>query len=385
MPARVARGTPSRKGVINLGRIGGFEISLDYSWFVIFFLILGTFSGAVFPASLPDLGNAAYLLMGAAGTFLFFASLLGHELAHSFVARSRGVPVEGITLFIFGGMARTKSEAESPGDEFVIAVVGPLASLAFAAFFQAVVAFTPGEGAGAMVVVVAHQLAIVNLALALFNLLPGFPLDGGRLLRAAVWKATGSLRRATLAASTAGRGLGFAIMGLGVLGIVLGNALIGGLWLIFIGWFLGNAASASYQHLLLTEVLRGVTARDAMSRQPEAVDPDVTVEQLVHDYFLRRPYNAFPVTRGGTLVGLVTLSQVKPVDRDTWPVTRVAEVMTPLEETVVVSPETPMTEVIQRIGESSSHRVMVAQDGRLEGIISSHDVAVWMDRARLLE
>ncbi len=363
----------------------GFEVSLDYSWFVIFFLILATFTASVFPQRLPGLRSGTYLIMGLLATALFFASLLGHELAHSLVARRKGVEVEGITLFIFGGMARTKSEARNPVDELLIAGAGPLASFVFAALFYGLAAALRARAPIPPAEVMFSYLGLVNLALGAFNLLPGFPLDGGRLLRALVWKISGNLQRATWVATTAGRGLGLGLVALGVLGAFAGGTLVGGLWLIFIGWFLTNAAGASYRHLMLTQVLRGVTAYEAMSRHPEVVDPELTLDALIHEHFFKRPYNAFPVTVHGVLVGLVTLSQVKPVPREEWPNTLVREVMTPLADTSVVSPDTPMIDVVQRMAVAVSGRIMVVQNGRLEGIISARDLAIWMDRASLVD
>lgn len=369
---------------IQVGSVGGVRISLDYSWFIIFFLILGTFTGVAFPRTIPGYGQTAYLVMGAVGTFLFFASLLAHELAHSFVAQWKGIEVEGITLFIFGGMARTRSEAGSPGDEFQIAGVGPLASLILAVAFYGVAVAGSAQGWSDAVVGVSQHLGFLNLALAVFNLFPGFPLDGGRLLRAVVWRLTGSLQKATKVATTAGRWLGYMIIAAGLYFLLIMNQLVGGLWFIFIGWFLSNAANASYQHLLLRHVLQDIRARDAMTPFPETVTPDVPVDVLVDRYFLRRPYNAFPVTEDGIVVGMVTLSQVKQVDQSRWPNIRVADVMTPLVETLVVEPDAPMTDVLERMGENETRRVIVADEWELRGIISGGDVANWLDRAGLV-
>ncbi|MFP3949150.1 MAG: site-2 protease family protein [Gemmatimonadota bacterium] len=383
---RPAGGTKKTPGSgIHLVDIAGFEISLDYSWFILLFLILGTLAGAVFPQEAPGLSDATYLVMGTVGTVLFFASLIGHELSHSVAARMKGVEVEGITLFIFGGMARTRSEATSPGDEFIIAGVGPLASLVFAAAFYGLEAAGHALGLGPAFTEVAWYLGLVNLALAIFNLLPGFPLDGGRLLRAILWGYLDDLRKATRVATGAGKWLGYGIIGLGLFGVFMAGNLIGGLWFVFIGWFLSNAAQSSYRQLLLRQVLGDVRADDAMSRNPESVEPDLTLHQVVHERFLHRPYNAFPVVEDGVPIGLVTLSQVKGVDRDDWSVKKVADVMTPLEDTLIVSPETSMTEVLQRMNENETRRVLVAREWQLLGIISASDVANWLDRAGILE
>lgn len=372
-----------RRTAISLGSVAGIRIELDYSWFVIFFLILATFSGAVFPEMAPGASNAVYLLMGTAGAVLFFASLLGHELSHSFVARWKGVEVEGITLFVFGGMARTRSEPESPGDEFLIAGVGPLASLLLAGLFWGVTRLVAGTSWGPWVGSVTGHLAFLNLLLAAFNVLPGFPLDGGRLLRAAVWHFGGSYRKASAVATAAGRWLGFGIIALGVAALFLAGQLVGGLWFVFIGWFLVQAANASYRQVLLQEVLRGRTARDAMTPDPETVPPDLSLEALVEQRILRRPYNAFPVTEDGIVVGLVTLSQVKKVPRESWSVTRVADVMTPLADTVIVDPDAPMEEVVQRMAENGTRRVVVAREWEIQGVITAGDITNWLERAGL--
>jgi len=392
--ARLRRRKRARRGAfggIPLGSISGFQISLDYSWFIIFFLILATFTGVVFPQSAPGLERGEYFAMGFAGTFLFFASLLVHELAHAFMARARDIEVEGITLFIFGGMARTAREPSTPGDEFVIAGVGPAASFGLAGFFHLVAVIGALAGLGPTVTVVAAYLAILNLVLAIFNLLPGFPLDGGRLLRAALWHLTGSLRRATRDATLAGRILGWTVIALGVATLVVpggvpyvGGGLIGGLWLVFIGWFLSHAAGMSYQQVLLQEMLSPLAAWDAMSANPETVPPDLSVDGLIHEYFLRRPYSAFPVTDDGVIVGLVTLGQVKEVPRDQWEWKVVSDVMSPLENTVIVTPDTPMTVVLERMRAGDTRRALVAHEWELMGIISSTDITKWLDRVSLL-
>jgi Zn-dependent protease/CBS domain-containing protein len=371
---------------IRLGSVLGFEISLDYSWFIIFFLIVVTFTGAVFPAHAPDLEQWEYLVMGLAGTFLFFASLLIHELSHAVAARRKGIEVEGITLFIFGGMARTTREPDTPGDEFIIAGVGPLASFALAAIFYGIAAWSPRFGLGLEVTVVAEYMGLLNMVLAIFNLFPGFPLDGGRLLRAVLWKVTGSLRRATRAATTAGRALGWGIIGLGLYALLVGQALIGGLWFIFIGWFLSHAARMSYQHVLLQEVLSPLTVRQAMTPGPETVPPDIPLETLVNEYFLKRPYNSFPVTGDdGSVLGLVTLSRVKEVPRQEWPSRTTRDVMTPVSDELLVDPDESMMSILQRMRTGEERRILVVRNGELLGIISATDVARWLDRVSLME
>ncbi|MBX6364895.1 MAG: site-2 protease family protein [Gemmatimonadetes bacterium] len=368
-------------GSFRLGSILGFEIRIDYSWFVIVLLILWTLSQGVFPVAYPGLARGIYLAMGAAGTVLFFMSLLGHELSHSLVARGKGIPVEGITLFIFGGMARTRMEAESPGDEFVIAGVGPLTSVALGGLF----ALLAWAGAQAQVSVawtgVAAYLAEINIALAVFNLLPGFPLDGGRLFRSALWKLTGSLERATRWATNGGIWIGYAIVAFGIFQVFAGN-LTGGMWMVFIGWFLRNAAMTSYRQFRLQAVLEDVPARDLMTRAPETVPGDLSLRDLVATRFLRRRFQGYPVTdAAGHAVGIVTLHQVREVPEDEWDRRTVADIMAPADG-LLVRPEDSMVTVLERMQASPTRRVLVARDGVVEGIVTPSDVAGWLRRER---
>lgn len=256
-----------------LGSSFGVEITVDYSWFVLFALILWSFSGSVFPDTLPGMSGLAYLLMGLIAAVLFFASLLLHELSHALVARAKGIPVDGITLFIFGGVARTKMEAERPGDEFQIAGVGPLTSLLLGALFFGLAFYGEEWGVEPAVLTVSGYLALLNVVLAAFNLLPGFPLDGGRLLRAVLWKFTGDLTRATRWATHAGQGLGWLLIALGVYEVLTGYVM-SGLWLVFIAWFLRDAARRSYQSHLAGERVK--RARSTIERIGE-------IEPLLRD------------------------------------------------------------------------------------------------------
>jgi Zn-dependent protease len=365
-----------------LGSVLGFEIRIDFSWFVIFLLILWSFSAGVFPARYPGFATGTYLTMGTIGALLFFCSLLAHELAHSLVARAKGIPVEGITLFIFGGMARTKVEAREPGDEFAIAVVGPLSSLLIAGLF-ACVWWSGGRVGWTAVSGVARYLAFLNVLLAAFNLLPGFPLDGGRLFRSLVWKITGDLTKATRWASAGGRLLAYLLIGLGVLQLFTGAAL-GGLWLIFIGWFLRNAAMMSLQQHVVRHVLEGVSAREIMSPRPVSVSPDLTLSDLVESYLLEERHHSFPVVERGRPVGLVTLQHVKQVPREEWTTRLVRDVMTGMDA-ITVGPQDDVTELLERMQTADERRVLVVAEGVLLGIISASDVAGWIQRSQELE
>lgn len=371
-------------GGFRLGSILGFEIRIDASWFIIFFLLFWTLSVGLFPQQHPELSDSAHYVMGFSATILFFASLLAHELSHSVVAKAKGIPVEGITLFIFGGMAHTRMEAENPGDELAIAGIGPVASIVIGGIFGVIAWLGNQAGWSEAVVGPAVYLAWINLILAGFNLLPGFPLDGGRLFRALAWKVTGNVTKATRWASAGGQILAWLLIGLGALQLLGGGAL-GGLWLIFIGWFLRTAAQASLRAHLLRAVFSGVPARELMTPEPATVRGGLTVQEAVDRNFLSHRYQCYPVLNDADseVMGLVTLEQVREVERDAWDRTRIQDVMTPLGE-VEVAPDTPMTEVLDRMRDGRQ-RVLVTRNGELLGVISAGDVARWVQLEKELE
>ncbi|HSJ24680.1 MAG TPA: site-2 protease family protein [Longimicrobiales bacterium] len=364
-----------------LGRVFGFEIRIDSSWFILFALILWTFSYIVFPQQVPGRDVATYLIMGLTGTLLFFVSLLLHEIAHSLVARAKDIPVEGITLFLFGGMAHTRMEAETPGDEFLIAGAGPVMSVLIAVVLGGIWYLGSGAGFDPAVLAVLQYIAALNIILAVFNLLPGFPLDGGRLFRAIVWKATGDMNRATRVASFGGRILAYILMAFGLMSAFAGNVL-GGMWMVFIGWFLRNAAISSYQQHILLNVLSGVRASQAMTPDPDTVPSHATVRELADEYFMRRRHAAYPVVDGSTTVGLVTLQAVREVPREEWDTRTAGDIMIPVGDEVVVRADDAMVAVMDRLNASPARRVLVMRDGDLLGIITPSDITFWLERAR---
>lgn len=369
---------------IRIARVLGFDLRLDLSWFVVFLLVVWTFARYVFPSRVAGYGPIVYGAMAFAGAVLFFGSVLLHELAHSVVARARGIPVEGITLFIFGGVARVRSDVENPKDEFLITVVGPLSSAFIGLILLGFARVGDAWGIPEPVTGVASYLAFLNLVLAGFNLIPGFPLDGGRMFRSLVWHVSKDLRKATRWASYTGRGFGLLLIGYGILTLWAGE-LVWAMWLIFIGWFLAQAAEASYRQMILRRILEGVRALEAMTRAPETLRPKMTLRDVVDQYFLRRRYNSFPVEDDqGNLLGLITLSQVKEVERDRWPVVRVGEVMTPLSETVTVRANDTLADVLSKLERAGVGRALVVDNGRLEGVISNADVAQWLERYQQL-
>ena len=365
----------------SIGRWFGFNVRIDYSWFVIFALVLWTFSARVFPLEVPGYSTVAYASMGLVGTLLFFLSVLLHELSHSAMARRRGIEVEGITLFIFGGVAQTSMEAEEAIDEFLLTVVGPLSSIALAGLFWAMSIGADFFALGEPTIAVATYLAWLNGILAAFNMLPGFPLDGGRIFRSTVWHFTGNLEKATRWASRGGRVVGYLLIGLGLFELFMGE-LVGGLWSAFIGWFLSNAADASWRQFRARQTLSRIPVSRVMVRDPVTLSEDLPVDRAVEACFQRRPHSAYPVTRDGRLVGMVSLDHVKEVPQEQWGETTVHDLMRPIENVPTVSPRESLDEVISGLKMDEHSRILVVQDGVLLGVVTLGDIGAWVSRAR---
>ena len=364
-----------------VGRIAGIEVRVDSSWAVIALLI--TYSMYLrFSFLYKNLSTGAAVGIAILAAVLFFGSVLGHELAHALVSQARGIRVQDITLFLFGGATRARVESHGPGDEFLIAAVGPLTSGLLAALFW-VIDIVGGGLPGSLRGMFGY-LAWVNLLLAAFNLVPGFPLDGGRLLRSVVWRATGSFRRATRIASLGGQAVGWLLVAGGVAFLLAGN-LAGGIWFAFIGWFLVQAARASYQELQVQQMLRGVQAHDVMAGHLLRIPPDLTLQDAVDGYFMRYDHSAFPVDEQGRTIGLLTLRKVRRVPSDQWPASRVRDHMVPLSDQIVVPPDAPMDQVMAKLEDSEAGRVLVADDGEVVGIITPSDLTRWLRRWRALD
>jgi Zn-dependent protease/CBS domain-containing protein len=365
-----------------VGRIAGIEIRVDSSWVVIALLITYSMYLRV-RLVYPDTSTGEAVWLGILAAVLFFGSVLVHELAHAVVSQARGIRVQDITLFLFGGATRARVESRGPGDEFLIAVVGPLTSGILAALFG----IAAGLGRDVLSRPLAGTLgylAWTNLLLAVFNLVPGFPLDGGRLLRSAIWKATGSIGQATRIASMAGQAVGWLLVAGGVV-YLLGGNLAGGIWFAFIGWFLVQAARSSYQELQLRDMLRGVEAEDVMAGDLVRIPPALSLQDAVDDYFMRYDHGAFPVEEGGRTVGLLTLRGVRRVPREQWPTRRVRDHMVPLGDQVVVAPDARMDGVLDKLQDGDAGRVLVVQDGEVVGIITPWDLTRWLRRWRVLD
>jgi Zn-dependent protease/CBS domain-containing protein len=355
---------------LKIGRIAGIQVGLHYTWLFIFALVTWSLAQGFFPASYRGWTQATYWLVGAVSALALFASVLVHELSHSFVARARGIEVDSITLFIFGGVSNLKAESQAPKDEFLISIVGPLTSFVLAGlFWTAHLVLAPGDSPlGASL----DYLTMINVLLGAFNLLPGFPLDGGRVLRSVIWAVSGSQRRSTQVASLVGQGLGFLLMFLGVSQVFAG-AFFNGLWTVFIGWFLNNAAEATRRQQVMRETLQGIPVAALMDRDPPIAPPDTSVQDFVFEQVLRRGERAALLVDGGRLLGIASITDVKKVPREAWDSTPLGRIMTPAP-LKTVAPETDLSRALELLVDGDHNQLPVVQAGRLVGMLSRADV-----------
>jgi Zn-dependent protease/CBS domain-containing protein len=353
-----------------IGRVFGIDIRIDSSWLVIFVLITWSLAGSYFPGAHPRWSFALNWAMGVLTSLFFFASVLAHELTHSLVAKKQGEEVTSITLFILGGVAQIKEEPDEPLKEFAMAVVGPLSSFGLALiFFLLSLLLAPvSEPLGAA----ASYLAFINLALGAFNLLPGFPMDGGRVFRAILWKAMGDLKKATRIASMAGDGIAYLLIFLGIIQFLRGN--FGGLWLVLIGWFLHNAATRGYSQVMIKSALEGLKARDLMNTDFETVPAGLPVQNLVDDYILKKKERVFLVTVGGDLKGIVCLEDVKALPREDWAQSPVSQIMTPKDKLHSVSLDADGAQILATLTAQDVHQVPVMDGDKVAGVICRSDV-----------
>jgi Zn-dependent protease len=374
----------SRSGArFHLFTLLGFRVGLDPSWFVLALLIVWSLATGYFPQAVPGIDRATAWWLGIGGALGLFASIVFHEFAHAMVARQFDLPITGITLFIFGGVAELHDEPASPKAEFLVAIVGPISSFVLAGVFHLTGVALEVAGAGPPLLALLGYLVLLNIVLAVFNLLPAFPLDGGRVLRAAMWWWTGSLRRATRIGASFGRVLGIALIGLGVLSVLAGN-VIGGLWQGLIGFFILGAASAAQRQMELTLGLSDVPVRRLMTRDPVTVPAGATLSDVVDQYFYRTFHAAFPVVRDEAVIGCVRLSDVERVPREEWARTRVTEVLSP-DAIETVRPETPVLEALRLMRSGGEVPLMVIDDGGLQGVLALHDVMNFLGVRRALE
>jgi Zn-dependent protease/CBS domain-containing protein len=358
---------------IKLFTLLGFEVKVGFSWVFLAVLVTWSLGVGFFPAMFPGLSPASYWGMGALGALGLFISIIFHELCHSLVGRLYAIPIRGITLFIFGGVAELQDEPPSAGSEFLMAIAGPISSFVLAGV--AYVAFLWGQAQGwaTAVVGVAYYLAVINAVLATFNLLPAFPLDGGRALRAALWRWKGDVRWATRWAANGGKLFGGALIALGLFSLIGGN-FIGGLWWILIGFFLHGAARANYHQLLVKAVLGGEPVRRFMNNDPAVVAPETDLQSFVEHYVYKFHYKMFPVVEGGRLLGAVSTRQVKAVPREEWAGRTVGELTQPCTADNTVAPTQDAMKVLTTMSRTGQSRLMVVDGERLVGVIALKDL-----------
>ena len=355
---------------VRLGRIAGIEVSVNWSWLVVFALIVWSLASGVFPSTNPHLSAGAHVAMAVVAALAFFASLLLHELGHATVARREGMEIDGITLWLFGGVARFKGMFPSAGAEFRIAVAGPLVSLVLGASFV-LLTLSPVPSA---VDGVLAWLGYINLVLLAFNMLPALPLDGGRVLRSALWQATGDFVGATRKAARIGRGFAYLFIVGGLL-LLIFQGSFSGAWLAFIGWFLLQAAGAEERYTLASEALAGLCVRDVMTPDPVTTTPDLTLGQFVDEVVRHERHHTYPVVEHGRPIGLLPFRLVAEVPRAEWDVRRVRQCMIGLDRVPVLREDEPAADALMELGSSSIGRVLVVENDRLVGLVSIRDVA----------
>ena len=358
---------------VTLFKLLDFQVRLDPSWIILAVLITWTLANGVFPAHYGNLSRASYWWRGAAGALGLFASIVFHELCHSLVARRYGLAMRGITLFIFGGVAEMDEEPKSPRAEFLMAAAGPLSSFLLALGFY--YASTVGAIAGLPLQIngTARYLALINAMLAIFNLIPGFPLDGGRVLRSILWGWTGNLRWATRVASQIGSGFGTLIFVLGIFNVLAGN-LVGGLWWFLIGMFLRNASRMSYQQMLTRKAFEGERLNRFMNREPVTVPSSLSVTALVENYIYRYHFKMFPVVDNGSLIGCVGTSEVKTIPREEWDSLTVGEIASKCSPENTIGPDADALSAISAMSRTGRSRLLVVEGNRLVGIFSLRDM-----------
>jgi Zn-dependent protease/CBS domain-containing protein len=358
---------------IKLFNLLGFQVNIDLSWIIIAVLITWSLARGLFPYLYPGLERETYWLMGAVGALGLFISIVAHEFCHSLVARKFGMPMKGITLFIFGGVAEMGDEPPTAKAEFAMAIVGPISSIVIAVIFYLIYRAGMSGGWDTPINGVIYYVAYINAILAAFNLLPAFPLDGGRVLRSILWGIKGNLRWATRISSAIGSAFGIGLIVFGIFQFIYGN-IIGGLWMFLIGMFLKSAAQMSYQQLLVRKALEGEKVSRFMNTNPVTVQDSITVEQLVEDYIYKHHYKMFPVMSGDKLVGCITTRQVKEIPRGAWSRETIREAASHCSPENTISPDTDAIKALAMMNQSGVSRLLVVQDGRLVGIVTLKDL-----------
>jgi Zn-dependent protease len=357
------------RGSLVLGAIRGIPIRIHFTWLIIFGLLSWSLASGYFPQHYPDLPITAYWIKAIIAALFLFGSVLVHELMHALTAQSLRVPIAGITLFALGGVSEMKQEPPSPSAEFLIAIVGPLASIALAGFFWLVWQGLAREAPDPSFAAIALYLMGLNAVVAVFNLLPAFPLDGGRVLRSIIWGITKDLKKATYVATRVGLVFAYILIIFGAVSLFAG-AGFQGIWMALIGFFLLQGAQASYTQVVLKDALAGIPVRDIMVKDVVTVAPSLSVRELIERYFLTYGYGGFPVVENGQVVGLVALGDVRRVSPEDYDRLLVREVMVPLAERLIIAPGEDMSVAFQRMAEEELGRLIVMERGRMLGLVT---------------
>jgi len=358
---------------IRVFKLAGFDVRVDFSWVFLALFIAWSLAEGFFPTIFGGLSVATYWWMAMAGVVGLFFSIALHELAHSLVARRYAISIRGTTLFVFGGVAEMEDEPASPKAEMFMAIAGPIASGVLALTFLGVSLLSRAVGAPVSVSGVAHYLALLNGALAVFNLLPAYPLDGGRVFRSILWYRSGDLRRATWIASRVGAAVGVGMMGVGFVKALTGD-VIGGIWLALLGLFLRSAALASYLQVVTRRALEGEPVGRFMTTAVVTVPPTLTVRELVENYIYRYYHDLFPVVDGSRLIGCVGVREVKTVRRENWDRVTVSDIVVPFSEANTVPPDEDAVKALSKMQRTGNSRLIVVKSGHLVGIIALKDL-----------
>ncbi len=374
------------RGGLPIGKAFGISLRLHYSWFLIFVLVTWALAAVYFPSTHPTWSLALKIGAGVITSILFFGSVLFHELMHSIVALREGIQIQAITLFFLGGVSQMTGEPRTAGDEFRMAAAGPFSSLVLGGLFLGIYYLLNSSTSetAQIIAAISQYLGIINILLGVFNLIPGFPLDGGRVLRALIWWRSKNLQSATRIASNVGRGIGFLFIIVGIFLAFTGN-FFNGIWLALIGWFLESAASSSYKQMMLLELLKGHTASEVMSRDCTVVPPDITIEQLVNEHILSSGRRCFPVASGDRTEGLVTLSSIKAVPSDARERTKVRDAMMPISRVKSVSPNEDLSNVMQILSENDINQVPVVWENKVVGIVARDNLINFINTKQELE
>jgi len=365
---------------VSLGRIFGIPVAIDYSWFLIFALLTWTMAVSYYPSEFTDWTNLEYWLVGAVTAILLFGSVLLHELGHSLVALQYRIPVRSIRLYIFGGISQISEEPKSALSELWITIAGPCVSFILAGILFLLIPLFSGVEP---LLALAKYLASINLMLGIFNLIPGFPLDGGGVLMSIIWGITHNRHRAILIAAYFGRFIAYLFILFGVY-LMTGGNLMNGLWIAFIGWFMLNAAGGRVQQERIQALLAGHKASEALSRGYTAIQADTTLQYLVDDHILGGNRRSFIVEKGDEVVGLLTLHHFQNIPKDQWSVTTAAQAMLPTAQIKQISPDTEIWEAIKEMDRDGVNQLPVMADNRIQGVLTREDIISFLQKSRTI-